>query len=121
MSNSDQLSLVVAAFEQWRLSKNGRPTATPLPLRHQAVALLDSYAACNIVKALRLSGSQLKSWASASSVCAQPPVFVHLPLTSAPSHPAFSVALHFRQGGQLMLSGDISPQLLGMLVREMNT
>lgn len=121
MSNSDQLSRAVTAFEQWRQTKNGRHTTTPARLRQQAVALLDAYSSSTITSALRLSGSQLKSWAGSHHRDEQPPVFVHLPLTASPQQPVLNIALHFRHGGQLTLSGDISPALLGAMVREMKS
>jgi len=43
MSNQDQLPTVVTAFEHWRSNRNGRQVPTPLPLREQAVALLNYY------------------------------------------------------------------------------
>ena len=39
MSNQDQLSKVVAAFEQWRETRVNGKNATPKPLRKKAVAL----------------------------------------------------------------------------------
>jgi hypothetical protein len=121
MSNPDHLSRVVAAFEQWRQTKNKQHTTIPSRLRQQAVALLDEYSSSKITSALRLSGAQLKNWAGVQHIDEQPPVFVHLPLACALPHQALSIALHFRQGGQLTLSGEISPALLSAMIREMNT
>ncbi|MDP5134742.1 hypothetical protein ORJ04_02110 [Rheinheimera baltica] len=42
MSKPDHLNRVIAAFEQWRQTKNKHQTITPTPLRQQAVALLMS-------------------------------------------------------------------------------
>ena len=41
MSNQEQLSTVVAAFEQWRNNRNGRQLTTPEHLRQQAISLLE--------------------------------------------------------------------------------
>lgn len=124
MSKPDHLNRVIAAFEQWRQTKNKHQTIIPTPLRQQAVALLDAYSSSKITAALRLSGSQLKSWAEVHHVDEQPPVFVQLPpvaeLAPSSSVTPHSIALHFRHGGKLLLSGDISPALLGAIIREMN-
>ena len=121
MSKPDHLNLVIAAFEQWRQTKNKHQTIIPTPLRQQAVALLDEYSSSKITAALRLSGSQLKSWAGVHHVDEKPPTFVHLPLTAALPQQTLSIALHFRHGGQLTLSGEISPVLLSAIIRDMNT
>lgn len=121
MSKPDHLNRVIAAFEQWRQTKNKHQTIIPTPLRQQAVALLDEYSSSKITAALRLSGSQLKSWAEVHHVDEQPPLFVHLPLAPALPKQTLGIALHFRHGGQLTLSGDISTALLGAIIREMNT
>jgi len=59
MSNQDQLPNVVIAFEHWRSNRNGRQVPTPVPLREQAVALLNYYSSSQITSALRISGSSL--------------------------------------------------------------
>lgn len=121
MSKPDHLNRVIAAFEQWRLTKNKHQTIIPTPLRQQAVALLDEYSSSKITAALRLSGSQLKSWAGLHPLDEQALAFVQLPRVSALPQQTLSIALHFRHGGQLTLSGEMSPALLSAIIREMNT
>ena len=41
MLNQEQLSTVVAAFEQWRNNRNSRQLTIPEHLRQQAVSLLE--------------------------------------------------------------------------------
>jgi hypothetical protein len=40
MTNSDQLTSVVTAFELWRSNRNGRQVPTPNPLRKQASGII---------------------------------------------------------------------------------
>ena len=117
MSNSEQLSSVIAAFEQWRHHKNGRQT--PTPLRQQAVALLDNYSSSKITSALSISGTQLKHWAESLQVAETPVPFVHLPLSSSAQYKSLNLQLHFRHGEQLTLSGDISLSLITAMIQEM--
>ena len=117
MSNPEQLSSVIAAFEQWRHNKNGRQT--PTPLRQQAVTLLDNYSSSKITSALRISGTQLKQWAGSLQVVNKHDPFVHLPLSSSTQHKSLNLQLHFRHGEQLTLSGDISLSLITAMIQEM--
>lgn len=119
MSNPEQLSSVIAAFEQWRHNKNGRQTATPEPLRQQAVALLDNYSSSKITSALRISGTQLKQWTESLQVTNNPDPFVHLPLSTSAQHKSLNLQLHFRHGEQLTLSGDLSLSLITAMIQEM--
>ncbi|HEY5715024.1 MAG TPA: hypothetical protein VIS54_01300 [Psychromonas sp.] len=121
MSNPEQLSSVIAAFEQWRHNKKGRQVPTPASLRQQAVALLDNYSSSKITSALRISGTQLKQWAESLQVANTPDPFVHLPLFPSAQHKSLSLALHFRHGEQLTLSGEISPSLISAIIREMQS
>lgn len=59
MLNPDHLNRFIAAFEQWRHTKNKHQTIIPRPIRQHPVALLDKYSYSKITAALRLSGSQL--------------------------------------------------------------
>ena len=62
MSNQDQLSVVVTAFEQWRKNRTSQKGSTPQPLRQQAVALKSQYSSSRITIALKISGGQFKQW-----------------------------------------------------------
>ena len=119
MPNPEQLSSVIAAFEQWRHNKKERQASTPAPLRQQAVALLDNYASSKITSALRISGTQLKNWAESLTVANKPDPFVHLPLSSNGQPNSLNLQLHFRHGEQLILSGDISLSMLTAMIQEM--
>ena len=121
MPNPEQLSSVIAAFEQWRHHKKARQAPTPAPLRQQAVALLDNYAASKITSALRISGTQLKQWADSLPVANKPDPFIHLPLSVNPQHKSLNLELHFRHGEQLTLSGDISSSLITAMIQEMKS
>ena len=113
MTNPEQLNPVVAAFEQWRQTKNKHHTTIPTPLRQQAVALLDAYSSSKITAALRLSGAQIKNWAGAHHVDEQPPVFVQLPPVAelAPSSSVMphSIALHFSPWRAIVALGGYFP------------
>ena len=85
MSNQDQLTTVVTAFEHWRSNRNGRKVPTPLPLREQTVALLNYYSSSQITSALRISGSQLKQWRISTAPTETIPQFVHLPIPTSPT------------------------------------
>ena len=81
MSNRDQLSNVVAAFEQWRETRFSRKAPTPKPLRKKAVALKSHYSSSRITSALRISGSQLKQWSEEGKDLEQTVDFVQLPVS----------------------------------------
>lgn len=117
MSNQDQLINVVAAFEQWRKNRNGRQVATPLPLRKQAVSLINTYASSKITSALRISGSQLKQWSGSFESPQQLPQFVHLPMTPE----QLNVELRFASGDQLSLAGDVSLTAIIAMIREIKS
>ena len=121
MSNPEQLSRVVIAFEQWRKNRKGRQARTPTSLRQQAVALLDNYSSSKITSLLRISGTQLKQWVGSLQVANKPDPFVHLPLSSDTQHKSLNLQLHFRHGEQLTLSGDISLDLIMAMIQEMKS
>ena len=117
----EQLSRVIAAFEQWRRNKKGRQVPTPAPLRQQAVALLDNHSSSKITSALRISDTQLKNWTESLQTDNKPDPFVHLPLSANPQDKSLNLVLHFRHGEQLTLSGDISLSLITAMIQEMKS
>ena len=121
MPNPEQLSSVIAAFEQWRHNKKERQASTPAPLRQQAVALLDNYASSKITSALRISGTQVINWAELLTVSNKPDPFIHLPLSAKSQVQSLNLELHFRHGEQLTLSGDISSSLITAMIQEMKS
>lgn len=122
MSNQDQLSTLVTAFEHWRSNRNGRQVPTPIALREQAVVLLNHYSSSQITAALRISGSQLKQWRSSVAPAIETmPQFVHLPISHSPTSPSVKVELCFSSGDQMHLSGVINSDMLVSLVGAMKS
>ncbi len=121
MSNQDQLPTVVTAFEHWRSNRNGRQVPTPLPLREQAVALLNYYSSSQITSALRISGSQLKQWRNSVEPTDKTPLFVHLPISTSLTQPPFNVELRFAQGNEMSLSGVVDGHLIMSLIGAMKS
>lgn len=124
MSNQDQLSIVVTAFEQWRKNRTSHKGRTPQSLRQQAVALKSHYSSGRITTALRISGSQFKQWCKDVEVTDESTDFVQLPVTynshkDEAQEGILKLELSFPQGEQLQLSGNITPTLLATLIQEM--
>lgn len=124
MSNQDQLSVVVTAFEQWRKNRTSQKGSTPQPLRQQAVALKSQYSSSRITIALKISGGQFKQWCKDYQSLNESIDFVQLPVTSSPQIDevevgALKLELSFSHGEQLRLSGQITPTLLSTLIKEM--
>jgi hypothetical protein len=116
MSNQDQLSPLVAAFEQWRNNRNGRQVATPEHLRQQAVLLLEHYASSTITSALRISGAQLKQWREV--LLPANTDFVSLALMSEPCGLQQHLELRLHNGVHLSLSGALSSSVIVDMIRE---
>ncbi len=112
---SDKLLSTLANFEQWRSSKPARNSATPLHLCQQAIALLSHYSKTTIVTQLRLSSEQFNRWCLADKVSDEPPYFTHLPQVQSLSEP-LSIELKFRNGNQLILSGELNEQVVAQLI-----
>jgi hypothetical protein len=106
MSNQDQLSDVVAAFEQWRNNKNGSQLATPRHLRQQAVLLLEHCFSSAITSALSISGNQLKQWRELSTPANTE--FISMPLVNETSASQQWLELRLHNGVQLSLSEALS-------------
>lgn len=124
MSNQDQLSNVVAAFEQWRETRFSRKSPTPKPLRKKTVALKSHYSSSRITSALRISGTQLKQWSEEGKDLEKTVDFVQLPVsldhkTDEIQNAELKLELSFTKGEQLLLSGQITPTLLATLIKEM--
>lgn len=116
MSNLDQLSTLVTAFEHWRSNRNGRQVPTPMALREQAVGLLEHYSSSKITSALRISGSQLKQWKNSATSPENTPQFVHLPISAPSAQTPFNIELRFAQGDAMSLSGIDDPHILISLI-----
>jgi hypothetical protein len=123
MPNQDQLSTAVTAFEHWRSNRNGRQVSTPIPLREQAVALLNHYSSSKITSTLRISGSQLKQWRHTPEPAEKTQLFVHLPISPPPllTQPPFTVELRFAQGNEMSLSGIVDSHIIISLISAMKS
>jgi hypothetical protein len=123
MSNQDLLSIVVTSFEQWRKTRTSRKGRTPQPLRQQAVALKSQYSSSRITTTLQISGTQFKQWCKDNQPLKGSLDFVQLPVTLSPIDNAeeatLKLELSFSHGEQLRLSGQITPTLLSILIKEM--
>jgi hypothetical protein len=63
MQNPDEMmALAVTAFQHWRTSRANRVVKTPPALQQQAAALRASFSSSKIMKALSVSGTNLKRW-----------------------------------------------------------
>lgn len=118
MSNQNQLTIVIKAFEQWRNNRNGPQVRTPAHLREQAILLLNDYSSSQITSALKINGSQLKQWRSALDTTEPSSQFVTLPQLH---HEQSSVEFCFSHGDKLCLSGDISLKVIIAIIREIKS
>jgi hypothetical protein len=113
---SDKLLRTLANFEQWRDNKPARNSATPKHLCQQATALLSHYSKTTIVTKLRLSSDQFNRWSLVYKKSNEPPhYFVPLPQVQ-PLPETLSIELKFKNGNQLILSGELSEQVVAQLI-----
>jgi hypothetical protein len=112
---SDELLRTIANFEQWRDNKPARNSATPKHLCQQATALLSHYSKTTIVTKLRLSSDQFNRWCLAYKTPDEAPHFVPLPKVQ-PLLETLSIELKFKNGNQLILSGDLNEQVVAQLI-----
>lgn len=111
----DKLLNALANFEQWRSNKPARNSATPQHLCQQAIALLSHYSKTTIVTKLRLSTEQFNRWCLAYKTSDEPPHFVPLPQVQSLSE-TLSIELKFKNGNQLILSGELNEQVMAQLI-----
>ena len=112
---SDELLRTIAHFEQWRDNKPARNSATPKHLCQQATALLSHYSKTTIVTKLRLSSDQFNRWCLAYKTSDEAPHFVPLPQVQ-PLPETLSIELKFKNGNQLILSGELNEQVVAQLI-----
>lgn len=112
---SDKLLRTFANFEQWRDNKQSRNSATPKHLCQQATALLSHYSKTTIVTKLRLSSDQFNRWCLVYKTSDEAPHFVPLPQVQ-PLPETLSIELKFKNGNQLILSGELSEQVVAQLI-----
>ena len=121
MSNQNRLTTAVQAFDQWRSHRNGRQVRTPASLREQAVLLLKDNSSSKIIAALKISGTQLKQWSTASRLTEPSTQFVTLPALSSLQNEQSNIEFRFTNGAQLCLSGDISLNVITAIIREVKS
>ena len=111
----DNLLNTLANFEQWRSNKLAKNSATPQHLCRQAVALLSYYSKTTIVTKLRISTEQFNRWCLVDKA---PDESLHfIPLPQVPSLPeAISIEVKFRNGNQLIFSGELNEQVITQLI-----
>ena len=112
---SDKLLDTLANFEQWRNNKPARNSATPKYLCQQAVALLSHYSKATIVTKLRISTEQFNRWSLVDKAPDEHLHFVPLPQVQSLSE-TLSIELKFRNGNQLILSGELNEQIVAQLI-----
>ena len=112
---SDKLLDTLANFELWRSNKPARNSATPQHLCQQATALLSHYSKTTIVTKLRLSSDQFNRWCLVYKASDEPAHFVSLP-HAQPLPEILSVELKFKNGNQLILSGELNEQVVTQLI-----
>jgi hypothetical protein len=113
MQNPDEMmALAVTAFQHWRTSRANRVVKTPPALQQQAAALRASFSSSKIMKALSVSGTNLKRWSSQKQTKHSLIEFVALPSINEPQPAPLSLELAFTNGCHLRLCGDISPAML---------
>ena len=116
MTQQDQLGAAVHAFEQWRATRANSSEKTPATLRQQAIALQGKYPRSKITSALNVSGSNFKLWQQESTATQiDETAFITLPSVTTPP---LNLTLDFISGCKLQLSGDITPELLCALTKQ---
>lgn len=111
----DKLLSTLANFEQWRANKPARNSATPQHLCQQAIALLSHYSKITIVTKLRLSSEQFNRWCLAYKTPDEYSHFIPLPQVQS-LFETLSIELKFRNGNQLILSGELTEQVVAQLI-----
>lgn len=123
MANQPSLEIVASAFNSWRKNRPSRSGKIPAALRQQTLGLLPLHSKSEITRALRISGSQLKTWQQAEQFVQedafQPAEFVALASEPADHSPLLNVRLRCSGGAELSLSGPLSPAHLAAVVQSL--
>ena len=115
-NETQQLAATATAFEQWRNARTYSTAKTPEPLKQQAVALLSCHSPSAIMKALGISGGNIKRWSQQPQQAdGEATTFVALPAVDEPAPTGLNLELTFSNGCHLRLQGDISPAQLTAL------
>lgn len=105
------LHAVASDFARWRQSRASRRQAVPSALRQHAVELLRDHKQSQVLAALNINHAMLKRWQGDNS---HRPHETFVALSDAArnevpaSHPVHVVLRH-RGGGEIHLSGELSP------------
>ena len=113
----NKLDAVSALFQQWRNQHTGRRTETPLELRTQALALLESHPRSHVVKALGINHTMLKQWQMSTTPADSASAFLPVSLPTALPQATRELTLVFGNGSQATLRGDFSLTELTTLLR----
>jgi hypothetical protein len=109
MQNPDEMmALAVTAFQHWRTSRAHRVVKTPHALQQQAAALRASFSSSKIMKALSVSGTNLKRWSSQKQTKRSLTEFVALPSINEPQPAPLSLELAFTNGCHLRLCENVT-------------
>lgn len=119
MQNQEKLNQAVTAFELWRKNRINSRENIPDELRHLAVELLKNYSSGQITRALRICTTQLNSWRKPLPTEQPVPDFVPLQIEPDVQHKSgLNLQLILPNSSQIRISGDISPDLLRVLIQE---
>ena len=119
MQNQEKLNQAVTAFEHWRKNRINSRENIPDELRHLAVELLKNYGSGQITRALRICTTQLNSWRRQLPAEQPVPDFVPLQIEPDVQHKSgLNLQLILPNSSQIRLCGDISPDLLRVLIQE---
>ena len=119
MQNQEKLNQAIAAFEHWRQNRINKHVNIPDELRQQAVKLLEDYRIGQVTKALRICTTQLNSWRKPLPVKPSAPDFIPLQIEPDLQHNSgLNLQLILPNSSQIRICGDMSPDLLRVLIKE---
>lgn len=130
MTPESLLAVAAADFARWRAKKNYLTEPVPEALQQQVLPLVEHFSMNKIARALQLTEGLLARWQheAAAEKLQHEQFFIELPSErSAPLSPdlpdaptAATLALELELGNQCLirLNGQLSPQYIGQLARE---
>ena len=119
MQDQKKLNQAIIAFEHWRKTRIHSHANIPEELRQQAVKLLEDYRIGQVTKALRICTTQLNTWRKPLPVKQPAPDFIPLQIESGSHHKSeLSLQLILPNSSQIHICGDMSPDLLRVLIKE---
>ncbi|HAS8442973.1 TPA: hypothetical protein I7740_20055 [Vibrio vulnificus] len=119
MQSQEKLNHAIATFEHWRQTRINKHASIPDDLRMMALKLLDDYTRGQVTKALRICTTQLNSWRKQLPSEHPVPDFVPLQIEPNAQHNSdLSLQVLLPNSSQIRICGDISPDLLRVLIQE---